>query len=76
MNGRSVGDKASLGGWHVGAGREVKKLGTDLARHIGKEEGGGHLPPLEQDGHPTPAGQCRHSWQLGVLLALPSLPLW
>ena len=36
----------------------MKKLGTDLARHIGQEEGGGHLPPLEQDGHPTPAGQC------------------
>ena len=29
----------SLGGWHNGAEREVKKLGAALARHTGQEEG-------------------------------------
>ena len=29
----------TFGGWHVGAEREVKKLGAALARHIGQEEG-------------------------------------
>ena len=29
----------SLGGWHNVADREVKKLGTALARHTGQEEG-------------------------------------
>ena len=29
----------TFGGWHVGAEREVKKLGAALARHTGQEEG-------------------------------------
>ena len=29
----------TFGGWHPEAGRQVKKLGTALARHTGQEEG-------------------------------------
>ena len=43
----------SLGGWHGGAEREVKKITSALARHTGQEE--------DQ--------ACRHSWgRLGILL--------
>ena len=41
------------GGWHSGAGREVKKLGAALARHTGQEE----------------AEAISHLWgRLGILL--------
>ena len=29
----------SMGGWHVSAEREIKKLGSALARHTGQSEG-------------------------------------
>ena len=43
----------TFGGWHSGAGREVKKLGAALARHTGQEE----------------AEAISHLWgRLGILL--------
>ena len=54
----------TFGGWHSGAGREVKKLGAALARHTGQEEAEaishlwGRLGILLQRGNAAILGNC------------------
>ena len=60
----------TFGGWHPSAQREVKKLGSALARHRAGR-GRGSLPPLGEAGHLTPTGERGNTGKPGTSSAGP-----
>ena len=61
----------TFGGWHPSAQREVKKLGSALARHTGQDEAEAVSHLWGEAGHLTPAGERSNTGKPGTNSARP-----